>query len=193
MPSLSAEDGIASRQKLKRALIGAGVVLIAIVFALIWRSFYGDVTVLEPNAESSFRADDAGQGDSAPRSTDPSVPGASDELMIIIPANPSPGEFVEAIFPNETPRGTYFVLQEQHSGDWKNRYYLFSDANGGEPDFVSFQDVPTNFSVPAVRVSGPGPDRLLVPTDISEGQYRICTLARESLCALITLEGSGKR
>ncbi|WP_256837645.1 hypothetical protein [Ornithinimicrobium faecis] len=99
------------------------------------------------------------------------------------PTTVSAGDLVELSFPQETERGVPWVLEEQDGDTWHQRYLLWSDGNGGTPDWVGHEDE-ERWGWDDVGVSGPGPDTVLVPDTAAAGPYRLCTAnARENFCA----------
>jgi len=108
--------------------------------------------------------------------------------MVIDPRTASPGEVIEIRFPAGGDRGILFALDEREDATWERRAYLLSDANGGNPAAYDIDD--DDMMVEMVGISGPGPDRVILPDISAAGDYRICTAsAVENVCARIKIEG----
>ncbi len=118
---------------------------------------------------------------SPPPSEDDSV-----ETMVLDPVNPSVGGAFTAEFSADNLRGGYFHLFRWDGSTWgPPRYQLESDANGGEPTAISATD---GLEVDDYGVEGRGPDRLVMPDDLAEGFWRICTAnALDLACAQFTV------
>ncbi|MFI7059478.1 hypothetical protein ACIBL3_00730 [Kribbella sp. NPDC050124] len=106
--------------------------------------------------------------------------------MTITPATARPGQIVALTFPEATPRGIAFQLAKPTEPD-KVLYYLTSDWGdpvGHTPQWsrdAGWVDV---------GISGPGPDRVVVPEIAADGTYLLCTAnAAEQVCGLLTVEG----
>lgn len=60
-----------------------------------------------------------------------------------------------------------------------------SDGNGEEPEATL--DV-ANFEILDYAVSGPGPDRVLIPAELQPGRYVLCTAnSRPEACAVLNV------
>ena len=80
-------------------------------------------------------------------------------------------------------RGGYFLLiaesGERVAGLWSDR------NEEGVPGFTLDLD---NFEILAFGVTGPGPDRVLIPEEIEPGQYQICTANSDpESCVAVTI------
>ncbi len=78
---------------------------------------------------------------------------------------------------------------EIEAGDsWEYVYQLVSDQRGGEP---FWQERGGPVEIDLIGVSGPGPDRVVVPAVANAGRYRLCTMfSASSICvALIVMDG----
>lgn len=96
-----------------------------------------------------------------------------------------PGDKVSATFPASDLRGGFFYLYAWHDGEWTGpRFLLESDANGSAPRVV-----PMDQGMEDYGIDGPGPDGLILPSDIAPGNWRICTAnSREDICGQFTVE-----
>lgn len=113
------------------------------------------------------------------------------ELIEVTPDPAVPGETVELTFPEETPRGVAFVLEERSDAGWAWRYMLVSSPAGSqrEPAWWPVDDH-SDGDVQALGVHGPGPDRVVVPETAAPGEYRICTAnAGDEFCAPLRIDG----
>lgn len=125
--------------------------------------------------------------DSAP-SLDPDLEGT----MTVAPASATPGQEVALTFPSDSQRGIAFSLAQWSEGQWDETYYLTSDwGSSGDytPTWWTVEDS-ENRGWEDVGVSGPGPDRVLVPETAPPGDYLLCTAnALDEACALLTVTG----
>lgn len=123
--------------------------------------------------------------DSAP-SLDPGLEGT----MTVAPTSATPGQEVALRFPSDSERGIAFSLAQWSEGQWDEKYYLTSDwGTSGDhaPAWWTVEDS-ENRGWEDVGVSGPGPDRVLVPETASPGDYLLCPAhALDEACALLTV------
>ena len=94
----------------------------------------------------------------------------------------APGDVVALSFPDEMVRGILFVLEEETGPTWTYRYGLISSGEGGEPGdwFIPGEE---DVAIPDIGIAGPGPDRIVIPPDVTPGTWRICTgNAGENIC-----------
>ena len=95
-------------------------------------------------------------------------------------------------FPEDHRRGIAFSLSRWSEGRWNLTYYLSSDwgASGDYPPTWWTVEDGENRGWEDVGVSGPGPDRVLVPDTAPPGDYLLCTAnALDEACALLTVTG----
>lgn len=112
------------------------------------------------------------------------------ELMVVDPAQAAPGAVVGMTFPQETTRGTLFVLEERIGDAWVHRYNLLSDGPGAEWERSWSAAGAEPVAVDDIGVGGPGPDRVPIPETATPGEYRICTgNAGDNFCAPIRIGG----
>lgn len=101
----------------------------------------------------------------------------------------APGDTVELTFPGEMVRGMLYVLEEEIGNTWVYRYGLMSsrEAGGGPGEwFVAGEE--EEVGVPAIGITGPGPDRVVIPPDATPGTWRVCTAdAGENVCVRIEI------
>jgi hypothetical protein len=120
----------------------------------------------------------------------PSVDPDLEGTMTVTPASAMPGQEVELRFPADSQRGIAFSLSHWDGGQWNESYYLSSDwGTSGDysPSWWSVDDS-ENRGWEDVGVSGPGPDRVLVPDTALPGVYLLCTAnALDKACALLTV------
>lgn len=117
-------------------------------------------------------------------------PQLRDDLLTVTPATPTPGSVVEVTFAEDTMRGIAWSLDQRDGDGWTTRFWLVSDANGGEPDAVPAGT--QGWGVNDVGVGGTGPDRVLVPEAAEPGSWRLCTANRgEELCASLEIAPAG--
>lgn len=120
----------------------------------------------------------------ATATVDPSVIAADSTLV-------KAGSLLSIRFPSEMLRGVHFVLESRHGDSWQVEYHLTSDWGDGsyEPQARKAGPDLEGFAIPDIGVGGPGPDVLLIPADVSPGEYRVCTgNARPNVCVLVTVD-----
>lgn len=117
-------------------------------------------------------------------------PQLRDDLLTVTPATPTPGSVVEVTFAEDTMRGIAWNLDQRDGDRWTTRFWLVSDANGGEPDAVPAGT--QGWGVNDVGVAGTGPDRVLIPEETEPGSWRLCTANRgEEICASVEIAPAG--
>lgn len=97
--------------------------------------------------------------------------------MRVSPDVVAAGQIVAVHFAPGTIRGLMFCLSRPSVGDgWELLYLLVSDANGdgGGPSWWSWEEGRDVF-VPAVGISSPSPDHLVIPSDAEDGPYLLST------------------
>ncbi len=106
-------------------------------------------------------------------------------IITLASENLRPGDKVSATFPASDLRGGFFYLYAWQDGEWSGpRFLLESDANGNAPRVVPMDQGMSDYGI-----GGPGPDGLILPSDIAPGSWRICTAnARENVCGQFTVE-----
>jgi hypothetical protein len=121
------------------------------------------VTILALGAGSQLLADD----DALAR--DDAASNSVSAEIVVTPAVVTPGELVSLSFPNNLDRGIGYTLENIDDG---RRYILTSDAGGmgmapawSEGQAVWF----------GIGIGGPGPDRIVIPSVATPGQYDLCT------------------
>jgi hypothetical protein len=98
----------------------------------------------------------------------------------------APGDVIELSFRDEVVRGILYVLEEEVGDTWVYRYYTTVWPEDGEPS--AFQAAEDDVEVPAIGISGPGPDRVIIPPNATPGTWRICTgNAGENVCVRIEI------
>ena len=129
----------------------------------------------------------AGDSASSP-SLEPDLKGT----MTIAPASARPGQEVALRFPSDSRRGIAFSLAQWSEGQWVEKYYLTSDGGTSgdySPTWWTVEDS-ADRGWQQVLVSGPGPDRVLVPETTSPGDHLLCTAnALDEACALLMVTG----
>lgn len=114
------------------------------------------------------------------------------EKILLNPVEPQPGMEIAATFGETNSRGGFFFLFQWDGSEWGEPIYLLeSDANGRRPSSIR---VGEGGDMADYGVEGPGPDRLVLPSDLEPGYWWLCTAnARDRACApLITVGASGR-
>ncbi len=116
-----------------------------------------------------------------------------EDLIELAPSPASPGQQIEVRFPEETPRGVPWVMEEQDGDTWQARWFLTAttegDHAGGAPSWQSAADA-EDYAWPDIGINGPGPDSLLIPDEATPGAYRLCTVnSGPNICALLEITG----
>ena len=104
--------------------------------------------------------------------------------MVATPATVAAGSTFDLHFPQSTVRGLGFMLERPVDGSWVLAYQLVSAQLGGQPSWAEADVV---IEVPALGITGPGPDVLIVPISAPPGDYRLC-IDLESAYACIPIE-----
>ena len=124
----------------------------------------------------------------------PSLPADAGD-MSITPTTTKPGQEIELRFPADSQRGVAFTFSQWIGGQWKLDYYLKSDWGepGRAPDWWTAEEG-ENRGWPQVAVTGPGPDRAIVPDTAPAGNYLLCTATNTNpeACALLTVTASSE-
>lgn len=120
----------------------------------------------------------------ASRPIDPPPPEEATATFQLTPANPQPGESFTASFNPSNSRGGYFTLQLWNGNAWETALFLLeSDVNGGQSHVERIQE---GTGVDDYGIEGPGPDGLLMPADLDQGHWRLCTEnALDHVCAQV--------
>lgn len=114
------------------------------------------------------------------------TPAMRPDLLTVTPDPVAPGTVVEVAFAESYPRGIAWQLDARVDDTWETRFWLTSDANGGDPVAVAVGT--DGYGVEDVGVEGTGPDRLRVPAEAAPGEYRLCTAnARDDVCVPLTV------
>ena len=109
------------------------------------------------------------------------------DWMRVESAEGRPGDEVKLHFPEETPRGEAFVLEERVGDGWRHRYWLTSSPAGSTRS-PTWAPAGEDHDWDDIGIGGPGPDRVKVPDTAEAGQYRVCTAnARGNSCAELTI------
>lgn len=110
------------------------------------------------------------------------------ELLELEPEEVQPGATIRMHFPEETPRGVGFVLEEEVDGAWQLRYFLTAAEHAGASPSWSTAGEQQGPVWPDVGVTGPGPNWIQIPHTADPGSYRVCTAnAGEEFCARLEL------
>jgi hypothetical protein len=111
----------------------------------------------------------AGSADAAP---DPPPAEHEPPLVTISRWLLRPGERFDLGFPTGLPRGVVSTLERWTGQEWTGPLVELhaSTGAGGDPSVES-----TGATAPAVQWSGPGPDPLVLPEELTPGWYRICS------------------
>ncbi|HEX5695496.1 MAG TPA: hypothetical protein VFZ15_03875 [Acidimicrobiia bacterium] len=102
------------------------------------------------------------------------VPSEVPESLGALPLTAA-GEELLLEFPDGRSRGVIYTISpgSAERGDAVT-YVLTAEADGVDST-VGWEDWTGEFDVPDVVVSGPGPDRVIIPETILEGDYRLCS------------------
>jgi len=115
----------------------------------------------------------------------------SPDLMVIDPAVVGPGEEVMVTYPGGRDRGVAYVLERSREGKWYTTHFMIAandspDRVGREPAWADSGTL--GFGWESIGISGPGPDRLVIPPPALAGDSRICTAnSVENICAEVTV------
>lgn len=101
------------------------------------------------------------------------------DLLEVTSSPAYPGQTAKVRFPEESPRGVPWVLEEQDGDAWRARWFLTAAAEGYDAGSVpnwQAADDPEGFGWGDVGITGPGPDTLVIPDEATPGTYRLCTV-----------------
>jgi hypothetical protein len=158
------------------------------------------LTACEPDAtDSAGSVNGANRPETAKTTTSPTVDAKWRGSMTITPAAASPRQRIALRFPESSFRGLRFSLAAWNGQGWELRYYLLSvtpasesyglrGSGGPAPGWWRVED-DGGRGWPAIGISGPGPDFVMIPNTASPGAYRLCTANASSseACALVTV------
>jgi hypothetical protein len=120
-----------------------------------------------------------------PVASKPTLDPKYEGTMTITPATAAPGAEIALTYPAGYGRGLGFELVQPADG--KRLYDLIAGHGGTKPTWYSVDDEPGHL-VPAIGISRPGPDLLVVPDTAADGTYLLCTAnAAAKACALLTV------
>ena len=79
---------------------------------------------------------------------------------------------------------------KQKGGSKKPLYYLYSASPRGrsEPSWQAASELKEGSGFAAFGLTGPGQDRVVIPPPLADGEYSLCVVARDTSCALLTVE-----
>jgi hypothetical protein len=107
------------------------------------------------------------------------------DLIEAHPAIAGPGDTIELAFPQSTDRSLAYAMELETADGWNYVYQLVSDQRGGEP---FWQEAGGPVEIDLVGVSGPGPDRVVIPAVAALGTYRLCTMfSASSVCVVVVV------
>lgn len=111
----------------------------------------------------------------------PPPPESAIATFALTPENPAAGETFAATFSQDHDRGGFFLLSLWNGQAWDDPAFLLeSDANQGSPTVEVISD---EFGWEDYGISGPGPDGLVMPDELTDGYWRLCTAnARDDAC-----------
>jgi hypothetical protein len=102
-----------------------------------------------------------------------------EDLIVLDPVAPAPGEEFRLTWPGGEPRAiAYRMGRMAADGAWYAEYVLYQ----GDRAPGSWEPIVPNFEIPAMATLGEGPDRLQVPGSARPGIYRVCTWDPPAAC-----------
>lgn len=127
----------------------------------------------------------AGCGSSAETGSNGAPPPPETSLTAVrVEPNPlRPGAEFDAFYDPSVNRGVAANLHYWESGEWSGAVFLLSsDGATGGPSAVRIAEFP-DLGVDGVGMGGPGPDRYVLPDEISPGHWRLCLVnVSEEVC-----------
>ncbi len=153
------------------------------------------------SSDRSTTGDKDGSTDSTGEMTEPSTaepsggssastaqnppPEPTEASFMLEPLNPEPGATFEASFDPSNSRGGYFTLSRWDGEEWAAPAFLLESDVNRPP---SATRIPGEFGVDDYGAGGPGPDGLVMPDEIEDGRWRLCTAnAFDHVCTQITV------
>lgn len=85
------------------------------------------------------------------------------------------GETLLLEFPNGRARGVVYTIGGQGEELGQSVQYVLTAEAAGVDSVAGWEEWHGEFDVPDVEVTGPGPDRIVVPDSIQEGDYLLCS------------------
>jgi hypothetical protein len=85
------------------------------------------------------------------------------------------GETVLLEFPDGRSRGVVYTIESAGREPGEMVWYVLTAGAEGVDSEAGWEEWSGEFDVPDVEMSGPGPDRILVPETIQVGDYRLCS------------------
>jgi hypothetical protein len=120
-----------------------------------------------------------------PSDTNPTAP--SDQRLVLTEP-PIIGGALRVLVPDESPRDATWFLDEYSTADgrWSQRYATNAPTDGGViGQIFDLRDEP--YFSPDVRISGPGPDEIPLPPDLSTGVWRVCANESSLGCIVFSI------
>jgi hypothetical protein len=84
------------------------------------------------------------------------------------------GETLLLEYPTGRSRGVVYTIETSEQLGNSVRYVLTAEADGVDSE-ASWTEWNGEFEVPDVEVTGTGPDRIVIPDTIQDGDYRLCS------------------
>ncbi|HVR77554.1 MAG TPA: hypothetical protein VMS99_04100 [Acidimicrobiia bacterium] len=85
------------------------------------------------------------------------------------------GESVLLEFPDGRARGVVYTIGGQEGELGQSVHYVLTAEASGVDSTAGWEEWNGEFEVPDVQVTGPRPDRILIPDTIQNGDYRLCS------------------
>ena len=106
--------------------------------------------------------------------------------IVVAPDPVRAGAMAELTFSPPLERGISFDLQKRSTAGWRTRFQLLSDggSNRRTPEWHPADEA---VAVEAVGVTGPGPDRVTIPSSAQAGNYRLCVTGQPTICGELTV------
>jgi heat shock protein HslJ len=162
----------------RRSLLAASIGTLGVVVAVTTAAL-----AIRPGSDASSAPVD---------SVSPTLDGPWQGTMRLEPPTAQPGATVAMHFPPTNSRGVAYSLAPWTGNAWADpEYYLTSDGGeqlGWTPGWWRV-DQGENRGWPDIGISGPGPDRVVIPDTAAAGPYLLCTAtAVNKACATLTVD-----
>jgi hypothetical protein len=110
-----------------------------------------------------------------------------DGNLMVSSARVTPGQTIDLTFVAGYEHNSMFMLNRK--GSSKPQYYLYSASDRGrdEASWTKAEDLPEGATFGAFVLTDPGPERVVIPPPLADGEYEVCAVAADTSCALLTV------
>lgn len=172
------------------APIAAAVVLVALIPIALMSDDGGEI------AATGFTSTTVGTDQSNTDAIDSTSPApiveAERNTLVATPSTVAPGSVIEIDFTEtDTPRSDLWWMDrfDYSQQEWFSEFVLWSDR--GQTGMSWAKAAVVTVLIPEPTITDDGPDRLMLPSGIPLGTYRVCTSVSGGPCALLEVSDEG--